>query len=80
MAKRPYALFIDINPPVQLSKLINNLKIVTWRHMRKVYGEYLRQFYWGTNAMWSRAYCLISIGDDPLSVLREYIENQDRLL
>ena len=44
MVKRPYALFIDINPPVQQSKLINNLKIVTWRHMRKVYGEYRRQF------------------------------------
>ncbi|WP_425592221.1 transposase [Anaerobiospirillum succiniciproducens] len=39
-----------------------------------------KAIYWGTNAMWSRAYCLISIGDDPLSVLREYIENQDRLL
>ena len=73
-------LLIAINPSVQPSKFINNLKTVTSRHMRKIYGEYLRQFYWGTNAMWSRAYCLISVGGAPLSVLREYIENQDRPL
>ena len=73
-------LLIDINPSVQPSKFINNLKTVTSRHMRKIYGEYLRQFYWGTNAMWSRAYCLISVGGAPLSVLREYIENQERPL
>ena len=73
-------LLIDISTSVQPSKFIGNLKTVTSRHMRKIYGEYLRQFYWGTNAIWSRAYCLISVGGAPISVLREYIENQDRPL
>ena len=73
-------LLIDMNPSVQPSKFIGNLKTVTSRHMRKVYGEYLRQFYWGINAIWSRAYCLISVGGALISVLREYIGNQDRSL
>ncbi|WP_407708041.1 transposase [Anaerobiospirillum succiniciproducens] len=69
-----------MNPSVQLSKLINNMKTVTFETYAKGLWRIPKAIYWGTNAMWSRAYCLISIGDDPLSVLREYIENQDRLL
>ena len=72
-------LLIEMNPSIQPSKFIGNLKTVTSRHMRKVYGEYLRQFYLETNAMWSRAYCLISAEGAPISVLREYIENQGKI-
>ncbi|WP_228706086.1 MULTISPECIES: transposase [unclassified Marinobacter] len=36
------------------------------------------EFYGGTNALWSRSYCLLSVGGAPIDVLRAYIENQDR--
>ena len=69
-------LLLEMNPSIQPSKYINNLKTVSSRHMKKEYGDHLKRFYWGTNAMWSRAYCLITTGGAPLSVLSEYIENQ----
>ena len=71
-------LLLEMNPSIQPSKYINNLKTVSSRHMKKEYGDHLKRFYWGTNAMWSRAYCLITAGGAPLSVLSKYIENQDR--
>lgn len=71
-------LLLDMNPSIQPSKFINNLKTVSSRYMKKEHGEHLKKFYWGTNAMWSRAYCLITAGGAPLSVLKQYIENQER--
>lgn len=71
-------LLLDMNPSIQPSKFINNLKTVSSRYMKKEHGDHLKKFYWGTNAMWSRAYCLITAGGAPLSVLRTYIENQER--
>lgn len=71
-------LLLDMNPSIQPSKFINNLKTVSSRYMKKVHGEHLKKYYWGTNAMWSRAYCLITAGGAPLSILRTYIENQER--
>ena len=73
-------LLIGMNPSTQPSKYINNLKTVTSRYLKKKYVEHLKQFYWGTNAMWSRAYCLITAGGAPLTVLKQYIENQERPL
>jgi len=71
-------LLLDMNPSIQPSKFINNLKTVSSRYMKKEHGGHLKKFYWGTNAMWSRAYCLITAGGAPLSVLKQYIENQER--
>lgn len=71
-------LLLDMNPSIQPSKFINNLKTVSSRYMKKEHGEHLKKFYWGTNAMWSRAYCLITAGGAPLTVLKQYIENQER--
>ncbi|MCY9870379.1 IS200/IS605 family transposase [Vibrio barjaei] len=71
-------LLLDMNPSIQPSKFINNLKTVSSRYMKKIHGEHLKRYYWGTNAMWSRAYCLITAGGAPLSVLKQYIETQER--
>lgn len=71
-------LLLDMNPSIQPSKFINNLKTVSSRYMKKIHGEHLKRYYWGTNAMWSRAYCLITAGGAPLSVLKQYIEAQER--
>lgn len=73
-------LLLDMNPSIQPSKYINNLKTVTSRHMKKIHGQHLKRFYWGTNAMWSRAYCLVTAGGAPLTILKQYIENQERPL
>ncbi|WP_081622937.1 IS200/IS605 family transposase [Marinobacter gelidimuriae] len=70
-------LLLDLNPTIQPSKLINSLKTVTSRRIRKEFAEHLKEYYWKP-VLWSRAYCLLTAGGAPIEVLREYIENQDR--
>ncbi len=68
-------LLISTNPKAQTSKLVNNLKTVTSRLIRKEFEQQVRRFYWKP-VFWSRTYCLLSVGGAPLSVLKQYIENQ----
>lgn len=68
-------LLIEVNPKVQPSKLVNNLKTVSSRLIRKEFSDKLARVY--TNPVfWSRSYCLISCGGAPISVLKQYIEQQ----
>jgi putative transposase len=70
-------LLLSLNPTVQPSKLINSLKTVSSRLIRKEFSEHLSSYYWKP-VLWSRAYCLLTAGGAPIEILREYIENQDR--
>lgn len=62
-------LLISVNPKVQPSKLVNNLKTVSSRLIRKEYAEHFNQVYRGKPIFWSRSYCIISCGGVPISVL-----------
>ena len=68
-------LLISLNPKVQPSKLVNNLKTVSSRLIRKEFSAHVAKFYWKP-IFWSRTYCLLTVGGAPLSVLKQYIENQ----
>lgn len=67
---------ISINPKTQPSKLVNNLKTVSSRLLRKEFSEHLQKFYLAQPVFWSRSYCLISCGGAPISVLKQYIQQQ----
>lgn len=69
---------ITLHPMITPAKLINSLKTVTSRMIKKDFGKHLKKYYWGTNALWSRSYCLLSVGGAPMEILKQYIENQDR--
>jgi putative transposase len=68
-------LLIQTNPTIQLSKLINNLKTVSSRLIRRDFGEYLSRIY-RKPVFWHRSYCLISSGGATIEKLRKYIEEQ----
>ena len=68
-------LLFQTNPTVQLSKLVNNLKTVSSRLIRKEFREHLSRIYWKP-VFWHRSYCLISTGGVTIEVLRKYIEEQ----
>lgn len=70
-------LLTSAHPSLELSKLINNLKTVTSRAIRKEYEEHLKPFYWKP-VLWTRAYYITSSGGAPLEVIRQYIENQGK--
>ena len=68
-------LLIELPPTVLLSTFVNNLKTVSSRLLRKAYGPELATWY-RQPVLWNRSYCVLSCGGAPLSVLRQYIEQQ----
>jgi putative transposase len=68
-------LLFRTNPTVELSKLVNNLKTVSSRLIRKEFSEHVRRIYWEP-VFWHRSYCLISTGGATIETLRKYIEEQ----
>jgi len=78
-ANHVHVLFEAI-PSIDLSKLVNNLKTVSSRLMRKEYAVHLKCFYWSDKPMfWSGSYALITVGTQaPLEKLIEYVQNQEK--
>ena len=70
-------LLVNFPPKVALSRLVNSLKGVSSRRMRQEFPD-LARHYWRANRLWSGSYFAGSVGGAPISVLRQYIEQQDR--
>jgi len=70
-------LLLSLNPKVTPSIFVNNLKTVTSRLIRKEFAEHLKKVYWKESVFWSRSYCILTCGGAPLSVLKQYIEQQN---
>lgn len=68
-------LMLDMHPNIMPSRLVNNLKTVTSRLLRKEFAEHLKDYYWKP-VLWTRAYCLVSAGGAPLEILQQYIQQQ----
>lgn len=70
-------LLLELTPRTAPSAFVNNLKTVTSRLIRKEFGDHLQRYYWRKPVFWSRSYCIITVGGAPLSVLKQYIEQQE---
>jgi putative transposase len=70
-------LLVHFPPKIALSKLVNSLKGVSSRRMRQEFPELARHYY-RANKLWSGSYFAGSVGGAPTSVLRQYIEQQNR--
>jgi putative transposase len=70
-------LLIDFSPDIAPSRLVNTLKTISSRMIRKEFTEHINQFYWKP-VFWTGAYCVISAGGAPLEVLKSYIQNQQK--
>lgn len=70
-------LLVHYPPKVALSVLVNSLKGVSARLLRKEFGPHVRHYLWGGH-FWSPSYFAASCGGAPLSIIEEYIENQKR--
>jgi len=68
-------LLVSIPPKSAPSALVNNLKTVTSRLIRKEFSDQLSKVYFRP-VFWSRSYCIITCGGAPLSVIKQYIEQQ----
>ena len=71
-------LLVEYPPKVALSKLVNSLKGVSSRRLRQQHGEIAARYYKGV--LWSSSYFAASCGGAPLSIIRQYIEDQRNTL
>ena len=70
-------LLVNFPPTVAISRLVNSLKGVSSRRLRQEFPDLVRH-YWRARRLWSGSYFAGSAGGAPISVLRHYIEQQDR--
>lgn len=70
-------ILIQYNPQTELSKLINNLKTVSSRYLRKEFEDDVNNVYW-KDVLWTSGYFIASCGGVTIEELKKYIENQDR--
>ncbi|WP_449410666.1 IS200/IS605 family transposase [Methylobacterium komagatae] len=70
-------LLFRSHPAMDLSKLVNNLKTVTSRLLRKEFPDDLAKFYWKP-ILWHGAYYVGSVGNASLDTVRRYVEEQGR--
>lgn len=70
-------LLVRCPPKVALSGLVNSLKGVSARMLRKEYAPHVRKYLWGGH-FWSGSYFAGSVGGAPPTVLKQYIEQQKR--
>lgn len=68
-------LLVSLNPKVNPSVFVNNMKTVSSRLIRKEFSNELTRVY-RQPVFWSRTYCIVTCGGAPLSVIKQYIVSQ----
>lgn len=69
-------LLVNYPPKVAISRLVNSLKGVSSRMIRKKHHFAIEKYLWG-GALWSPSYFSGSCGGAPVSIVRQYIEQQN---
>ena len=68
-------LLVNYPPKISVSKLVNSLKGVSSRMLRKDHPQFLK-YYW-KGVLWSPSYFASSCGGAPIEIIRQYIEQQN---
>ena len=69
-------LLVNYPPKVSISKLVNSLKGVSSRMIRKKNYPGIKEKLWG-GALWSPSYFAGSCGGAPITIIRQYINQQN---
>jgi putative transposase len=69
-------LLISIPPTMSIGKAVGLIKQNTSRELKQKF-PFIKQVYWGTEAVWSEGYFVTSVGVDE-EVIKKYIEEQGR--
>lgn len=68
-------LLVEYQPKVSVSALVNSLKGVSSRMLRKERPD-MQDRYW-KGVLWSPSYFAASCGGAPISIIKQYIEQQE---
>ena len=66
---------INYPPKIAVSSLVNSLKGVSSRMIRRMNYPEIKKKLWG-GSLWSPSYFAASCGGAPISIIRQYIEQQ----
>ncbi|MEB3192796.1 MAG: IS200/IS605 family transposase [Snowella sp.] len=69
-------LLFQYLPQMEIPKFINNIKSVTSRRIRSEFSDEIDKIYC-KDVFWNSSYFIASCGGVTISVLKQYIENQD---
>lgn len=67
-------ILFKAHPNTEISKFINAYKSASSRLLKKEFPQ-IREKLW-KEYFWSQSFCLLTTGDAPLDVIKQYIENQ----
>lgn len=67
-------VFFKAHPKSEISKFLNAYKSASSRLLKKEYPQ-IRQKLW-KDYFWSQSFCLLTTGEAPPEVVKEYIESQ----
>jgi putative transposase len=65
-------LLVEIDPQFGIHRLIKNIKGYTSRALRQEFKSLRTRI----PTLWTNSYCVITVGGAPLSIIKQYIENQ----
>ncbi|MBI5452796.1 IS200/IS605 family transposase [Candidatus Gottesmanbacteria bacterium] len=69
-------LLVTIPPTIAVGKVVGLIKQNTARELKQKF-PFLKQIYWGTDAIWSEGYFVSTVGVDQ-QVIMKYIEQQGK--
>lgn len=69
-------MLVSIPPTMRIGKVIGIIKANTARKLKQKF-PFVRETYWGTDAVWSEGYFVTTVGANE-SVIRKYIEEQGK--
>ena len=69
-------ILFSSHPNSELCKFINAYKSASSRLLKKEFPQ-IREKLW-KQQLWSQSYCLISVGDAPLEIIKQYIKTQGK--
>lgn len=65
-------LLVEVDPQFGIHRLVKNIKGYTSRILRQEFATLKTRL----PTLWTHSYCVITVGGAPLSVIKQYIENQ----
>ena len=65
-------LLVEIDPQLGIHRLVKNLKGVSSHQLRKEFASLVSRL----PTLWTNSYLVSTVGGAPLSVIKQYVENQ----
>lgn len=69
-------VLVSIPPTMSIGKVVGLIKQNTARELKQKF-PFLKQVYWGTEAVWSEGYFVSTVGINE-KIIQQYIENQGK--